>query len=152
MCVHTPVLHRYMFAEDGSLHVPSAQVTDTGRYLCMATNQAGTQRKRVDLQVHGEKRAEPLTHIYTHTHLMNEFHAYPLCSSSPLYLPRSHQHNRDSERSDYPLLRGYGHPQAHGQLDQERSNTQHRPQPEYVQVETSFFFSLCFLPLVAPIS
>uniref|UniRef100_A0A8C7MZR3 Hemicentin-1 n=1 Tax=Oncorhynchus kisutch TaxID=8019 RepID=A0A8C7MZR3_ONCKI len=43
---------RYMFAEDGSLHVPSAQVTDTGRYLCMATNQAGTQRKRVDLQVH----------------------------------------------------------------------------------------------------
>uniref|UniRef100_A0A8C7JTX3 Hemicentin 1 n=1 Tax=Oncorhynchus kisutch TaxID=8019 RepID=A0A8C7JTX3_ONCKI len=28
------------------------QVTDTGRYLCMATNQAGTQRKRVDLQVH----------------------------------------------------------------------------------------------------
>ncbi|XP_036834633.1 hemicentin-1 isoform X2 [Oncorhynchus mykiss] len=43
---------RYMFAEDGSLHIPSAQVTDTGRYLCMATNQAGTQRKRVDLQVH----------------------------------------------------------------------------------------------------
>ncbi|XP_051803642.1 hemicentin-1 [Acanthochromis polyacanthus] len=43
---------RYMFAEDGSLHIRSAQVTDTGRYLCMATNQAGTQRKRVDLQVY----------------------------------------------------------------------------------------------------
>ncbi|CAB1323870.1 unnamed protein product, partial [Coregonus sp. 'balchen'] len=43
---------RYRFAEDGSLHVHSAQVTDTGRYLCMATNQAGTQRKRVDLQVY----------------------------------------------------------------------------------------------------
>ncbi|XP_023195302.1 hemicentin-1 [Xiphophorus maculatus] len=43
---------RYTFAEDGSLHIPSAQVTDTGRYLCMATNQAGTQRKRVDLQVY----------------------------------------------------------------------------------------------------
>ncbi|XP_033937393.1 hemicentin-1 [Pseudochaenichthys georgianus] len=42
---------RYTFAEDGSLHIHSAQVTDTGRYLCMATNQAGTQRKRVDLQV-----------------------------------------------------------------------------------------------------
>ncbi|KAK1804810.1 hypothetical protein P4O66_003652 [Electrophorus voltai] len=44
--------HRYRFAEDGSLHIHSAQVTDTGRYLCMATNPAGTQRKRVDLQVY----------------------------------------------------------------------------------------------------
>uniref|UniRef100_A0AAR2KQZ6 Hemicentin 1 n=1 Tax=Pygocentrus nattereri TaxID=42514 RepID=A0AAR2KQZ6_PYGNA len=43
---------RYRFAQDGSLHIHSAQVTDTGRYLCMATNQAGTQRKRVDLQVY----------------------------------------------------------------------------------------------------
>ncbi|KAI3368574.1 hypothetical protein L3Q82_025583, partial [Scortum barcoo] len=43
---------RYTFAEDGSLHIHSAQVTDTGRYLCMATNQAGTQSKRVDLQVY----------------------------------------------------------------------------------------------------
>ncbi|KAE8293962.1 Hemicentin-1 Fibulin-6 [Larimichthys crocea] len=43
---------RYTFAEDGSLHIQSAQVTDTGRYLCMATNQAGTQRKRVDLQIY----------------------------------------------------------------------------------------------------
>ncbi|KAM3620522.1 uncharacterized protein V6R79_024924 [Siganus canaliculatus] len=43
---------RYTFAGDGSLHIHSAQVTDTGRYLCMATNQAGSQRRRVDLQVH----------------------------------------------------------------------------------------------------
>ncbi|XP_051581270.1 hemicentin-1-like isoform X1 [Myxocyprinus asiaticus] len=43
---------RYRFGEDGSLHILSAQVTDTGRYLCMATNQAGTERKRVDLQVY----------------------------------------------------------------------------------------------------
>ncbi|XP_034531212.1 hemicentin-1 [Notolabrus celidotus] len=43
---------RYTFAEDGSLYIHSAQVTDTGRYLCMATNEAGTQRKRVDLQVY----------------------------------------------------------------------------------------------------
>ncbi|XP_026178915.1 hemicentin-1 [Mastacembelus armatus] len=42
---------RYTFAEDGSLHILSAQVTDTGRYLCMATNEAGTQYKTVDLQV-----------------------------------------------------------------------------------------------------
>lgn len=44
---------RYTFAEDGSLHIHSTQVTDTGRYLCMATNPAGTQQKRVDLQVYG---------------------------------------------------------------------------------------------------
>ncbi|XP_053178575.1 hemicentin-1 [Scomber japonicus] len=44
--------HRYTFVEDGSLHIHSAQVTDTGRYLCMATNQAGTQRKKVDLQIY----------------------------------------------------------------------------------------------------
>ncbi|XP_029939526.1 hemicentin-1, partial [Salarias fasciatus] len=43
---------RYTFKKDGSLLIHSAQVTDTGRYLCMATNQAGTQRKRVDLQVY----------------------------------------------------------------------------------------------------
>lgn len=52
-------LHRYMLADNGSLHIHSAQVTDTGRYLCMATNQAGTQRKRVDLQVYGKSRGFP---------------------------------------------------------------------------------------------
>lgn len=46
-------IYRYTFTEDGSLHIHSAQVTDTGRYLCMATNRAGTQRKKVDLQVYG---------------------------------------------------------------------------------------------------
>ncbi|XP_053542916.1 hemicentin-1 isoform X1 [Ictalurus punctatus] len=43
---------RYIVAEDGSLHIRSAQLSDTGHYLCMATNQAGTQRRRVDLQVY----------------------------------------------------------------------------------------------------
>ncbi|KAI7799480.1 hemicentin-1 isoform X1 [Triplophysa rosa] len=43
---------KYRFGVDGSLRILSAQVTDTGRYLCMATNQAGTERKRVDLQVY----------------------------------------------------------------------------------------------------
>lgn len=53
---NTHICHpvRYRFGVDGSLHILSAQVTDTGRYLCMATNQAGTERKRVDLQVYGE--------------------------------------------------------------------------------------------------
>ncbi|XP_009996158.1 PREDICTED: hemicentin-1 [Chaetura pelagica] len=42
---------RYSMLEDGSLHIHSAHVTDTGRYVCMATNSAGTERKRIDLQV-----------------------------------------------------------------------------------------------------
>ncbi|XP_069497466.1 hemicentin-1 isoform X2 [Ambystoma mexicanum] len=43
---------RYLIADDGSLHIHSAHVTDTGRYLCMATNEAGSERRRLDLQVH----------------------------------------------------------------------------------------------------
>ncbi|XP_075792870.1 hemicentin-1 isoform X2 [Pelodiscus sinensis] len=43
---------RYSVLEDGSLYIHTAHVTDTGRYLCMATNVAGTERKRIDLQVH----------------------------------------------------------------------------------------------------
>ncbi|XP_072429742.1 hemicentin-1 isoform X3 [Chiloscyllium punctatum] len=43
---------RYSFLGDGSLRIGSTQVTDTGRYLCMATNAAGTARKRIDVQVY----------------------------------------------------------------------------------------------------
>ncbi|XP_012591877.2 hemicentin-1 [Microcebus murinus] len=43
---------RYSVLENGFLHIQSAHVTDTGRYLCMATNAAGTDRRRIDLQVH----------------------------------------------------------------------------------------------------
>ncbi|KAM4861104.1 hemicentin-1 [Thomomys bottae] len=43
---------RYSILENGFLHIQSAHVADTGRYLCMATNVAGTARKRIDLQVH----------------------------------------------------------------------------------------------------
>uniref|UniRef100_A0A3Q3ALP3 Hemicentin 1 n=1 Tax=Kryptolebias marmoratus TaxID=37003 RepID=A0A3Q3ALP3_KRYMA len=53
----------YTFTEDGSLHIHSAQVTDTGRYLCMATNQAGTQRKRVDLQVYPPSISDSRTNV-----------------------------------------------------------------------------------------
>ncbi|TRZ22552.1 hypothetical protein HGM15179_004536 [Zosterops borbonicus] len=42
---------RYWVLEDGSLHIPWAQVTDTGRYVCMATNAAGSERQRIDLHV-----------------------------------------------------------------------------------------------------
>ncbi|XP_011902754.1 PREDICTED: hemicentin-1 isoform X2 [Cercocebus atys] len=43
---------RYSILENGFLRIQSAHVTDTGRYLCMATNAAGTDRRRIDLQVH----------------------------------------------------------------------------------------------------
>uniref|UniRef100_A0A8C2MET6 Hemicentin-1 n=1 Tax=Cricetulus griseus TaxID=10029 RepID=A0A8C2MET6_CRIGR len=43
---------RYSILENGFLHIQSTHVTDTGRYLCMATNVAGTDRRRIDLQVH----------------------------------------------------------------------------------------------------
>uniref|UniRef100_A0A8C6QPP1 Hemicentin-1 n=1 Tax=Nannospalax galili TaxID=1026970 RepID=A0A8C6QPP1_NANGA len=43
---------RYSILENGFLHIQSAHITDTGRYLCMATNVAGTDRRRIDLQVH----------------------------------------------------------------------------------------------------
>lgn len=46
--------YRYSILENGFLHIESAHVTDTGRYLCMATNVAGTDRRRIDLQVHGK--------------------------------------------------------------------------------------------------
>ncbi|NWI93347.1 HMCN1 protein, partial [Pitta sordida] len=42
---------RYSVLEDGSLHIQPAQVADSGRYVCMATNSAGTERRRIDLQV-----------------------------------------------------------------------------------------------------
>ncbi|NWT15620.1 HMCN1 protein, partial [Vireo altiloquus] len=42
---------RYSVLEDGSLHIPWAQVADTGRYVCMATNAAGSERQRIDLRV-----------------------------------------------------------------------------------------------------
>ncbi|XP_070624675.1 hemicentin-1 isoform X2 [Bos indicus] len=43
---------RYSVLENGFLRIQSAQVTDGGRYLCMATSAAGTDRRRIDLQVH----------------------------------------------------------------------------------------------------
>ncbi|XP_044798654.2 hemicentin-1 isoform X4 [Bubalus bubalis] len=43
---------RYSILENGFLRIQSAQVTDSGRYLCMATSAAGTDRRRIDLQVH----------------------------------------------------------------------------------------------------
>ncbi|XP_049724489.1 hemicentin-1 isoform X1 [Elephas maximus indicus] len=43
---------RYAILENGFLLIQSALVSDAGRYLCMATNAAGMDRRRIDLQVH----------------------------------------------------------------------------------------------------
>ncbi|XP_073903349.1 hemicentin-1 isoform X3 [Castor canadensis] len=43
---------RYSILENGFLHIQSTHVADTGRYLCMATSSAGTDRRRIDLQVY----------------------------------------------------------------------------------------------------
>jgi len=51
---HLWLCFRYSMLEDGSLHIHAAHVMDTGRYVCMATNAAGTERKRTDLQVLGK--------------------------------------------------------------------------------------------------
>ncbi|CAM9592142.1 unnamed protein product [Lampetra fluviatilis] len=50
--VLSPGNSRYVFLEDGSLRVLASKVSDTGRYLCLATSPAGSERRRVDLQVH----------------------------------------------------------------------------------------------------
>ena len=71
--------HRYTFGGDGSLRISSAQVTDTGRYLCMATNQAGTQRRRVDLQVYGASSYTMCT-SYIHPHRLDAQTVYTCMS------------------------------------------------------------------------
>uniref|UniRef100_A0A3B3BIE7 Hemicentin 1 n=1 Tax=Oryzias melastigma TaxID=30732 RepID=A0A3B3BIE7_ORYME len=53
----------YTFEEGGSLRIHSAQVSDTGRYLCLVTNPAGTQRRRVDMQVYPPSIANSQTNV-----------------------------------------------------------------------------------------
>lgn len=36
------------------LHLKNAQVSDTGRYVCVAVNVAGLTDKKYDLNVHGK--------------------------------------------------------------------------------------------------
>lgn len=51
---HPLLCCRYSVLEDGSLHIPWAQVADMGRYTCMATNAVGSERQRIDLRVLGK--------------------------------------------------------------------------------------------------
>ncbi|XP_074490966.1 hemicentin-1 isoform X1 [Sebastes fasciatus] len=98
---------RYTFAEDGSLHIHSAQVTDTGRYLCMATNQAGTQRKRVDLQVYvspsiADSRTNVTVTVNVQTTLSCEATGIPKPSVS--WMKNGRTINTDQNQNMYRLL------------------------------------------------
>ncbi|XP_041648005.1 hemicentin-1 [Cheilinus undulatus] len=98
---------RYTFAEDGSLHIHSAQVTDTGRYLCMATNEAGTQRKRVDLQVYvppsiADGRSNVTVTVNVQTTLSCEATGIPKPTVS--WMKNGRSINTDQNQNMYRLL------------------------------------------------
>ncbi|XP_065811778.1 hemicentin-1 [Labrus bergylta] len=98
---------RYTFVEDGSLHIHSAQVTDTGRYLCMATNEAGTQRKRVDLQVYvppsiADGRTNVTVTVNVQTTLSCEATGIPKPTVS--WMKNSRSINTDQNQNMYRLL------------------------------------------------
>ncbi|XP_068563703.1 hemicentin-1 [Cebidichthys violaceus] len=98
---------RYTFAEDGSLHIHSAQVTDTGRYLCMASNQAGTQRKRVDLQVYvppsiADSRTNVTVTVNVQTTLSCEATGIPKPTVS--WMKKGRAINTDQNQNLYRLL------------------------------------------------
>lgn len=64
------VYHVYMLLMDSAFfHLPhhqvlTAQVSDTGRYVCVADNVAGSAEKFFNLNVHGESRSvHPVDHF-----------------------------------------------------------------------------------------
>ncbi|XP_061680955.1 hemicentin-1 isoform X2 [Syngnathoides biaculeatus] len=98
---------RYTFIEDGSLHIHSVQVTDTGRYLCMATNPAGTQRKKVDLEVHVppsilDGRSNVTVTVNVQTTLACEASGIP--KPSVIWLKNGRAINTDQNQNMYRLL------------------------------------------------
>ena len=44
---------RYVFLEEGSLMVEDVMVDDAGRYVCLASNNAGSERRIIELIVQG---------------------------------------------------------------------------------------------------
>jgi len=47
--------HKYMMQDTGSLIIPSVDVEDAARYLCVAENPAGVVSQEITLVVHGNK-------------------------------------------------------------------------------------------------
>lgn len=56
-----------VFSGGRVLSVDSAQVSDTGRYTCVAVNAGGEQHRDYDLKVYGKK----ITSCYFNVHLMS---------------------------------------------------------------------------------
>ncbi|XP_078407396.1 LOW QUALITY PROTEIN: hemicentin-1-like [Cetorhinus maximus] len=50
---------RFDFLSEGSLRIHSVQVSDSGRYLCTASNAVGTDHHRIELQVLGAPTISP---------------------------------------------------------------------------------------------
>ena len=46
--------HRYVLWDNGSLEIKAADVTDSGRYLCIAENIAGVVMQETNVIVHGK--------------------------------------------------------------------------------------------------
>nr|XP_061790885.1 hemicentin-1-like [Nerophis lumbriciformis] len=98
---------RYTFIEDGSLQIHPAQVTDTGRYLCMATNQAGTQLKRMDLEVYVppsilDGRTNVTVTVNVQTTLACEASGIP--NPSVIWMKNGQAINTDQNQNMYRLL------------------------------------------------
>ncbi|XP_068096243.1 hemicentin-1 isoform X2 [Hyperolius riggenbachi] len=50
---------RYAVVESGSLYFPSADIADSGQYICLATNAAGSSQKQVELLVYDPPLINP---------------------------------------------------------------------------------------------
>jgi len=53
--------HKYMMQDIGSLIIPSVDVDDAARYLCVAENPAGVVSQEITLIVHGTFSSIPRT-------------------------------------------------------------------------------------------
>uniref|UniRef100_H0XAK9 Hemicentin 1 n=1 Tax=Otolemur garnettii TaxID=30611 RepID=H0XAK9_OTOGA len=98
---------RYSVLENGFLHIQSAQVTDTGRYLCMATNAAGTDHRRIDLQVHVPPSISPgLTNITVTVNVQTTLacEATGIPKPSIHWRKNGHLLNVDQNQNSYRLL------------------------------------------------
>uniref|UniRef100_H0WC62 Hemicentin-1 n=1 Tax=Cavia porcellus TaxID=10141 RepID=H0WC62_CAVPO len=98
---------RHSILENGFLHIQSVHVTDTGRYLCMAANVAGTDRRRIDLQVHVPPSIAPgptniTITVNVQTTLTCEASGVPKPSIS--WRKNGHLLNVDQNQNSYRLL------------------------------------------------
>ncbi|KFO28580.1 Hemicentin-1 [Fukomys damarensis] len=98
---------RHSILQNGFLHIQSVHVADSGRYLCMATNAAGTDRRRIDLQVHVPPSIVPgptniTVTVNVQTTLACEASGVPKPSVS--WRKNGHLLNVDQNQNSYRLL------------------------------------------------